>query len=109
MRIWLDDQHNEPEMTERWPPPGFIPVKSLAELKALLESTSNVIEIMDFDHDLADFDESGHERDGYMIIKWLADEHLDRYPREVRVHSRNGPGRENIVKFDEFVRRRLLP
>lgn len=108
MHIWLDDQHNDPEMPKRWPPPGFTPVRNLAELSALIDSTAEAIEIMDFDHDLGDFDENGNERDGYMIIKWLAHEHLDRYPREVRVHSQNIPGRENIIKFDEFVRKYLI-
>lgn len=95
MKIWLDDL--------RPPPDGFIHVKNFAELENLLTSNPDSIEVMSFDHDLGD-----GEKDGYEIAKWIAANHLERWPLEVRVHSANPPGAENIRAFDEFVRKRLL-
>jgi len=95
MKIWLDDL--------RPPPEGFIHVKNLSELQVLLAYQPETIEVMSFDHDLGD-----GEPDGYQIIKWMAENHLDRWPVEVLVHSANPPGAENIRVFDEFVHNRLL-
>ncbi|GEM_PF-3464900 len=109
MRIWLDDQWDSSGAPERWPPPGFIPVKNWAELKKLLDTTRGRIKTIDFDHDLADFAEDGQERHGYWIIKKLAEDYLGRYPEEVRVHSRNtGGGAQNILSYDRNVRKHLL-
>jgi hypothetical protein len=95
MHIWLDDIRDAPD--------GFIHVKNLAELRQLIASRSDVIEVMSFDHDLGD-----GEKDGYEIAKWFAKEHLNRWPLETKVHSANPPGADNIRQFDQFVRNRLL-
>jgi len=95
MKIWLDDIRQAPH--------GFIHVKNLAELKALLTAQSEPIEIMSFDHDLGEDTPSGYE-----IIKWLAEHHLDRWPKEIQVHSANPVGRDNILAFADFIRRRIL-
>ena len=95
MRIWLDDLRPAPD--------GFTHVKNLRELQKLLASNSDVIEVMSFDHDLGD-----GEADGYQIAKWLAENHLERWPLNLRVHSANPPGAANIRAFNEFVHNRLL-
>jgi hypothetical protein len=94
VKIWLDDR--------RPAPAGFVHVINHQEFETLLRSSTEVIEVMSFDHDL------GEEMDGYRIAKWLAEHHLERWPLEVRVHSDNPPGAANIRAFDAFVRRRLL-
>lgn len=104
MKIWLDDQCDDPVAVKKNTPEGFVGVKSLKELQALLESRlDEPIEVMSFDHDLA----TG-EPDGYVIIKWMADHCLARWPQEIRVHSQNHIGAENIRCYAENVRRRLL-
>lgn len=95
MRIWLDDLRPAPD--------GFIHVKNLAEFRDLIASNADEIEMMSFDHDLGD-----GEADGYQISKWFAENHLDRWPLEIKVHSANPPGAANIRAFDAFVRSRLL-
>ncbi len=95
MKIWLDDVRPAPD--------GFIHVRNFVELDTLLNNQSELIEIMSFDHDLG-----LSVWDGYRIIKWLAENHLNRWPLEIRVHSSNPPGRKNIEAYDAFVRRRLL-
>ena len=98
MKIWLDDI--------RPAPCGYIHVRNLKALRALIDSTSDpvvIIEVMSLDHDLGQ-----DEPDGYEIIKWFAENHLNRWPVSVLVHSANPPGAANIKAFDEFVRRRLL-
>ena len=109
MKIWLDDQMSDPESPKRWPPEEFIGVRNLAELKKLLERNLEEIEVMDFDHDLGDFDENDEEITGYDIIKWMTEHCLDRWPKIVLVHSTNPAGVKNILEHDTFVRRRLLP
>ena len=117
LNVWLDDMRDpitfapggredqedaswreiEPEREWRW-------VKNKAELAELLNSTSGRIDRMSFDHDLG-----GHyEPTGYDIIKWLADEHLDRYPVKTYVHSANPVGAKNIRMFDANVRKHLI-
>jgi len=108
MNIWLDDQWDDPERPKRWPPKGFIPVKNLAEVEALMERDPRKIGVMDFDHDLADFDEDGRERTGLTIIEWLYENQIDRYPEEIEVHSDNSVGRDNIRGFDTNVRKYVL-
>lgn len=95
MRIWLDDLRPSPD--------GFTHIRNLTELRKLIDSNLDVIEVMSFDHDLGD-----GEADGYQIAKWLAENHLERWPLEIRVHSANSPGTANIRAFDQFVRNRLL-
>ena len=105
MKIWLDDQCDDPVAVKKNTPEGFIGVKNLRELKRLVWSRlTEPIEVMSFDHDLGD-----GQPNGYEIIKWMASNWLHRWPKEVRVHSLNtGGGAENIRRFDEYVRRRFL-
>lgn len=95
MRIWLDDVRPAPH--------GFIHVRNLAELKELLAANPEPIKVMSFDHDLGD-----GTPDGYAIVKWLAEAHLNRWPRKIIVHSSNPPGAENIRQYDAFIRRHVL-
>lgn len=92
MKIWIDDIRSAPR--------EFIHIKTLSELKSLLEKNADAIEIISFDHDLGD-----GEPDGYQIIKWLAEHHLERWPQMVKVHSANPVGSENIRQYDKFIRR----
>src|SRR3989344_4221608 len=95
MRIWLDDFRPAPD--------GFIHVKNLAEFRETIMSNLETIEVMSFDYDLGN-----DEPTGYDIIKWFAENHLDRWPLETRVHSANPPGAANIRAYDQFIRRRVL-
>ncbi len=95
MKIWLDDIRPAPD--------GFIWAHDLFELAALLETHKDQIELMSFDHDLGD-----GIPDGYMIIKWLAEHYLNRWPETIRVHSANPPGAKNIRCYAEFIYNRVL-
>lgn len=98
MKIWLDD-----DLVRRPAPEGFIHVQSFSQLQKLLAETEGPIEVMDFDNDL------GHRHwTGLRIIQWLAGEHLARYPREVRVHSKNIVDAPKILDFDRQVREHLV-
>lgn len=107
MNIWLDDVRM-PEKDPDYiidPPPvaDWIWVKNLAELEVLLMTFEGRIDVMSFDHDLG-----LGEPTGYDIIKWLQENHLDRYPRRTTVHSWNPIGAKNIRMFDANVRKHLL-
>lgn len=108
LNIWLDDDPKVDGKSTRPAPKGFVHVHNLAELEELLNSTEGRIEVMSFDHDLGDWAEDGTELTGRYVIEWLQREHLDRYPKEVRVHSANQIGRENVLAFDASVRKHLL-
>ena len=96
MKIWLDDVRPAPS--------GWVHIKTLDELKYLLESDmpSPEIEAMSFDHDLGE-----GEPTGYDIIKWLADQCVSRetrkfWPKRIYVHSANPVGAQNIRAFEKF-------
>lgn len=95
MRIWLDDIRDPPD--ETWSiARSFSDVQHLFLLCAIFGEAP---EVMSFDHDL------GEEKDGYDVIKWIVERHPNFYPEVVLVHSANGPGAENIEKYDQWFRR----
>lgn len=99
MKIFLDDDDEN-----RKTPEGFERVHNLQELAGLLGSRPNEpVEVMSFDNDLGD-----GTPEGYEIAKWLAENYLERWPKEVRVHSANSSAAPAIRAFDSYVRRHLL-
>ena len=99
MKIYLDDDDKY-----RKTPEGFERVHDLPELVGLLESRPDEpIEVMDFDNDLGD-----ETPEGRYIIKWLYDNHRDRWPHEIRVHTDNPEAAIDIRTFAENVRKRGL-
>lgn len=95
MMIWLDDVRDPPDDT--WfVCRSFRDVQSAFLLCAIY---GEIPDVMSFDHDL------GEGPDGYDTIKWIVERHPGYYPRVVLVHSANGPGAENIEKYDEWFRR----
>lgn len=95
MKIWLDDVRDPPDPEWFWAK-SFRDVQSAYLLCAIYGATP---EVMSFDHDLGD------EKDGYDVIKWIVARYPQYYPDLVLVHSANGPGAENIEKYDEWYRR----
>ncbi|MEX0877362.1 MAG: cyclic-phosphate processing receiver domain-containing protein [Candidatus Spechtbacterales bacterium] len=116
MFVWLDDMRDpkvfapgglmdrdDASWREIEPERDWVWVRNKTELEELFNSTEGRMEIMSFDHDLG-----FGEPTGYDIIKWLADKHLDRYPRESRFHTANPIGRDNMEAYDKNVRKHLL-
>ena len=54
-------------------------------------------DLISFDHDLCDFDESGKEYTGVTVARWMAENMIT--CGEVRVHSANPVGAQNILSI----------
>jgi len=64
-------------------------------------------ELISFDHDLADYDETGQERTGKECLQFLIDFVMDNNLKmpNVLVHSSNTPGRIRIKSlYDNFIK-----
>jgi hypothetical protein len=105
MKIWLDDQFDDPDLPERKPPEGYVGVHNFVEFRSILEEAiqkGEPIEAIDFDNDLGE-----GEMEGYKIFEWAA----HTYPREVlhdevilNVHSKNPVRAQHIREQIETLR-----
>lgn len=89
-KLWLDDQHDDPEAPFRHPPDDFIASKSSTDAICLTK-LFGIPEFISFDHDLGDGD------DAMVYINWLTDHLYDSVVPEYAVHSANPVGRDNII------------
>jgi hypothetical protein len=105
MKIFLDDQMNEPEMPNRQVPGGYVGARNFKEFKQIFEEAlarGETIEALDFDNDLGE-----GETEGWEIAKWLTENHPEIFENIVQlsVHSENrGGGRERIEHYFEMGR-----
>lgn len=96
--LWLDDQWDDRETPNRWPPDGFLPARSAKEAIALVTRLGPP-SFMDLDHDLG--------QDNCMdFLKWLADNYFEFIPK-YNIHSANPIGKKNIESYMESWRRSL--
>lgn len=100
MKIFLDDQLNEPGMPNRQAPVGYTGVRNFDEFRKVLEEAlarGEKIEALDFDNDL------GGGMEGWEIAKWLAENHPEIFEGigELRAHSENPAGRKKIEDYFE--------
>ena len=94
MNFWLDD--------ERPAPRGFTWVKSVNELKNLvqrLEDSGIEFFYFDLDHDLGEFAIDGG--DGRKFVVWLIETNRNNFRYLVKCHSANPVGREYIESMVE--------
>ena len=91
IKIWLDDQFDELE--KRYPPNGWIGVKTAPETIALLQKGN--VEAISLDHDLGP-EEAGN---GYQVAKWIEQSAFNgSIPRLTwHIHSANSVGEVNMA------------
>ncbi|OGN09942.1 MAG: hypothetical protein A3C61_03530 [Candidatus Yanofskybacteria bacterium RIFCSPHIGHO2_02_FULL_39_10] len=68
MKIWLDDQLDDPELKARHVPKGWIGAKSSEEFKAIVteaKEKGDKIEALELDNDL------GGDDEGFRLLEWL--------------------------------------
>jgi hypothetical protein len=86
VKLFLDDVRTPPDNT-------WIVLRNYSEAVQFI-ANKGVPDIISFDHDL------GEEESGYDFAKWLVQKHLDGdidiLNIEIRIHSANPVGRENI-------------
>lgn len=87
MKIWLDDIRPAPE--------GFTLCHSVNEAISVIVQAeqSDVIELIDCDHDLGDYASDGG--DGIKLLDWLV-ERGTTYP--IKLHTMNPVGRDNMQR-----------
>lgn len=95
MKIWIDDQVDDPETPERHANEGFMPANSVEAAKSLVEKYGPP-EFLELDHDLGIA--NGSPTTVMEFLKWLAERYPDSVPGYA-VHSRNPAGVENIHSF----------
>ncbi len=102
MKIFLDDQMNEPGMLNRQVPEGYVGVRDFDEFKRIFKEAlarGEKIEALDFDNDLGE-----GKMEGWEIAKWLTENHPQIFEGigELKVHSENrGGGIEKIERYFE--------
>ena len=105
MKIWLDDQLDDPSTPNRHVPEGFVGAKNAVDFKRLVEQAvenGEVIEEIHLDNDLGE-----GEIEGYQLLEWLK----ENYPEivvdgktEINIHSENSVRREHMRKQLEWWR-----
>jgi hypothetical protein len=91
IKIWLDDEADDPGKDYRKTPEGFTPVRTPEEFRELVTQASlGIIKItaIDFDNDLG---VPGAENEGNGLLKWMMKEHPELFlgPIIVTSHSKN--------------------
>lgn len=102
VKLWLDDRLDDPEVTDRHTPPGWVGVKTPEE--AILLIKTGQVEEMSLDHDLGLTD----DRTGYTVLKWLEEVVITEAfvpPRVIKIHTDNGPGRSNMEAALRSIRK----
>lgn len=92
MKLWIDDQLDDPATPNRHTPEGFLGARSTAEAIALVEQ-HGMPDFMDLDHDLG-----GDDR-VMVFLRWLADRYPDGPVPRYRYHSENCVGWPAIDSF----------
>lgn len=91
MKLWLDDQINDPETPDRWTPPGWHGTTSALEACRLINR--GVVTEISLDHDLG-----AGKLSGYIVARFIEKRAflgvMD--PPLVHIHSANPVGRRNM-------------
>jgi len=103
MKLWLDDQIDDPATPDRHPPEGWVGVMTAGEAKHYIRT--GIVTEMSLDHDLGPSDRFG---DGYQVacyVEELCHVRLDFTPPVIHVHSANPVGRTRILQVVESIQR----
>ena len=113
MRIWLDDQLDNPEYPERSTPEGWVGAKNFKEFKRLIGAAlakGEKIEAINYDNDISKehIEELRGEEEGWRMARWLNEKHQDIFlsKPELEIHSANPAGRKRLEgEIDEALNR----
>ncbi len=102
MKIWLDDQLDDPELPARHTPDGWVGAKSSEEFKKIVrdaKKNGDKIEALELDNDL------GGDDEGFRLLEWLK----GFWPEvllgaEIGVHSKNEVRKEWMLNFIRHCR-----
>lgn len=92
MKLWIDDQLDDPSTPNRHSPKGWVGARSSVEAIAIVES-QGLPEALGLDHDLGDHDTV------MVFLKWLAETFPQGPVPTWSIHSENVEGRKSISAF----------
>jgi hypothetical protein len=98
--IYLDDERPTPEAWTRF----YTALHTVCAIQANLDT----LQVISLDHDLGDDDVHGT---GYDVVNWIENEiHTNpdfaaRFKAEIRIHSANAVGRQNIQRGIDSIQR----
>jgi hypothetical protein len=95
VKLWLDDQWDDPEAPKRHPPEGWTPVKTVQDAIALITAAGDLLEAVSLDNDL------GTPEEGFRVLDYIEDlVHERKLSRiSLAVHSVNGVRKEYMRKL----------
>ncbi len=95
MKIWLDDQHDDPDAPKRHPPEGWTAVKTVGRAIDLIKIYGDAMEAVSLDNDL------GTPEEGFRVLDFIEElVHEGRLHRiQLDVHSVNGVRKEYMRKL----------
>lgn len=104
MKIWLDDQWDDPETPARHPPAGWYPFKSPKKVIYLIKI--NLVDEISFDHDLGE----KVLGNGATIAKCIEKRAFQGKGRRIKwsIHSQNPIGALNIRRAMEAAEKYWL-
>ena len=101
MKLYLDDIRNPHQ--SGYQDSEWIVCKNDKTFKDMFESFDNIITHISFENDIDSYDDDGDEVTGYNLVKWLCDyildNHLDISNLEIRFHTANVVGKENMMCY----------
>jgi len=89
-KLWLDDERKAPSA-------DWITARSRTDFEHII-NTFGMPYLMDLDHDLGDPDPS---TTGMACLHWLYSQGYDIADTEIKVHSSNFDGRNNMISYIE--------
>jgi hypothetical protein len=102
MKIWLDDQLDDPELPARHAPEGWVGAKSSEEFKRIVTEArerGEGIKNLELDNDLGGNDE------GFRLLEWLKEFWPEVLLKsEIAVHSKNQVRKEWMENFIRHCR-----
>ncbi len=98
VKVYLDDF---PPDSDRVCPPGWVAVTTPEQAIQLL--AQGQVTLISLDHDLA----LPEPRNGYMVVKWIEEQVIVHgfKPPEIRIHSANSVGVQNMLRGIESILR----
>ena len=101
MKLYLDDIRHPTQ--SGYKDNEWVVCRNDKTFKDMFMSFDSVITHISFDHDISSYDENGDEVTGYDCVKWLCDyiqdNNLDISNLEIRFHTANPIGGENMKTY----------
>ena len=101
MKLYLDDIRNPHQ--SGYQDSEWVVVRNYNEFVSAIKKYFSKLDVVSFDHDLADFDSDGNELTGYTCVKWLCDyildNDLDISNLEIMFHTANTVGKVNMMCY----------